>query len=337
MRIGITYDLREDYGISEDSSVFADFCQPSEIAYLAEAIRECGWEPVSIGNMHKLYQWLRTDNPPPDLVFATDEGILSRNREAIVPALLELAGIPCIGSDAYAMGLSQNKYHTKLAARQLGLHVPDCLYVPHGQEKLEAYLHVGMKQNKLEFPVVVKPNCEGYSMGVGLARSPEELAEQVRWNMEQYQDAVLCEAYIRGEEVYVPVVGTGADAYALGIGACKYEDGSSIDIFSLGDKCFRPIRDEAASFGAATDRSLQEQALSVHRHLQCRDLSRSDFKVDEAGKAWFLEVNPRPGLTPGGPFETCARAAGKTYAGVIDEIVRSAAARCGLLSGSKKE
>lgn len=327
MKIGITYDSREDYGIEKDSRVFADFCHPAEIGYLADAIRECGWEPVLIGNMHKLYDWLVTGKPRPDLVFATDEGILSRNREAMVPALLELTGIPCIGSDAYAMGLSQNKFHTKLVARHLGIPVPECLYVPYGQERLEEYLHSGLARPGLEFPLVVKPNCEGYSMGVGLAHHPAELAEQIRWNMEQYGDAVLCEAYIRGEEVNAPVVGTGTTAYVLGIGACKYEDGSAIDIFTVGDKCFRKIRDEAVSFGAEADGKLREYALSIHRHLQCRDLSRSDFKVDEAGKAWFLEINPRPGLTPGGPFEACAQAAGKSYARIIGEIVGSAVAR----------
>ena len=121
MKIGITFDLREDYGIERTSQVFADFCHPDEIGYMADGIRANGHEPVLLGNMYKLNEAILKGTFDCDLVLVCDEGIRSRNREAIVPALLELNRIPYIGSDAYCMGLSQNKLHTKLVAEALGI------------------------------------------------------------------------------------------------------------------------------------------------------------------------------------------------------------------------
>ena len=74
MRIGITYDLREDYGIDRNSQVFADFCSPDEIGYMADSIRAIGHEPVMIGNMYRLNRMILdhtiTADPPTTSVFS---------------------------------------------------------------------------------------------------------------------------------------------------------------------------------------------------------------------------------------------------------------------------
>ena len=181
MKIGLTYDLREDYNIDRNSEVFADFCHPDEIGYLARAIEACGHEAVMLGNMYKVNQAIKDGTFDCDLVFIEDEGIKSRNREAIVPAILELNNIPYVGSDAYAMGLSQNKFHTKLVARFLGIPVPAEIYVeyrPYEEGEMENWIKSEMARQNLHFPLVVKPNAEGYSMGVFLVNSVDEAIEK---------------------------------------------------------------------------------------------------------------------------------------------------------------
>jgi len=330
MKIGLTYDLREDYNIESTSEIYADFCNPNEIGYLADAIRECGHEVVMIGNMYKLNKMILDNQFDCDLVFVEDEGINSRNREAIVPALLEINKIPYVGSDAYAMGLSQNKFHTKLIAEYLNIKTPKCIYVPCGQENLDEFLNSEMARQQLSFPLIVKPNYEGYSMGVFVVNSLDEMADKIRWNMDTYHQEVLCEEYIEGKEVYVPIVGTGDRAYALEVGICKHEDGSDIDVFTLHHKCFEPVLDEVFVCDEALKKELISASLKIHKHLNCHDFSRPDFKIDKNGVPYFLEINPRPGLTQNGPFETCAKHIGKTYAQIIGEIIQSAVKRYGL-------
>ncbi len=331
MRIGITYDLREDYGIERNSLVFADFCHPDEIGYMAEGIRRNGFEPVMIGNMYHLNERIQNHDLGCDLVLVCDEGISSRNREAIVPALLELNRIPYIGSDAYCMGLSQNKFHTKLVAEALGIRCPKGVYEPFGEAGAAcAAIRSRLRAAGIAYPVVVKPNEEGYSMGVFLVHSDEELEEAVQYNFENYREGVLAEEYIRGKELYAPIIGSGEESYVLGIGICRYEDGSDIDIFSLEDKCFKTIRDEIPTLSDEARERIVRDSLLLYRHMGCVDFGRCDFKLTEENEPVLIEINPRPGLTQGGPFENCARAVGKTYAQVLGEIIQSARKRYGI-------
>lgn len=336
MRIGITYDLREDYGIPRDSHIFADFCHPDEIGYIQRAVERIGHEAVMIGNMFKLNKRILSGDVGCDMVLIFDEGISSRNREAIVPALLELNQIPYVGSDAYCMGLSQNKYHTKLVCEALGIRVPKGVYLPYSyydSDDLPVAVKEGMKKQGLSFPVVVKPNEEGYSMGVFLAHDEKELLKYIREDYENYHEAVLIEEYIKGKELYLPIVGTGDEAYALPAGICRYEDGSEIeDIFTLDDKCFRPVRDEIPDLDADVLSKMQETSLLLYRHMECRDFGRCDFKLTEENEPVLIEINPRPGMTEGGPFENCARAIGKTYDQIMKEVIDSAIRRYGLES-----
>ena len=330
MRIGLTYDLREDYNIDRNSEVFADFCHPDEIGYLARAIEANGHEAVMLGNMYKVNQAIKDGSFDCDLVFVEDEGLLSRNREAIVPALLEVNHIPYVGSDAYAMGLSQNKFHTKLVARFLGIPVPREVYVefrPWENAELRTYIENEMLRQELSFPLVVKPNAEGYSMGVFLVSSIAEAIEKVRYNFDNYRQEVLLEQYIDGPELYVPLIGTGEESYCLDVGVCRYPDGSDIGIFTLHDKCFTDMIDTIADVNAEMKKNLFDWTKKIHVHLGCVDFSRSDFKIDKDGKPYFLEVNPRPGLTERGPYETCAASLGMSYAQAIDQIINSAVKR----------
>lgn len=329
MKIGITYDLREDYGIDRYDKVFADFCHPDEIEYMAEGIRKNGHTPVMIGNMYHLNDLIKSGKFDCDLVLVCDEGISSRNREAIVPALLELNHIPYIGSDAYCMGLSQNKYHTKLVARALGIRCPKEIYVPFEEQNETFYkkIEADMITAELNYPLIIKPNEEGYSMGVFLVNNRQELIEAIDYNFKNYHESVLIEEYIKGKELYAPIIGSGEEAYMLGVGICRYEDGSDIDIFSLEDKCFREIKDEIPDLPLEVIEKIRQDSLTLYNHMGCVDFGRCDYKLTEDNIPVLIEINPRPGLTEGGPYENCARACGKTYANVLGEIIDSARKR----------
>ena len=154
-----------------------------------------------------------------------------------------------------------------------------------------------------------------------------ELRSAVQYNYDNYKEGVLIEEYIKGKELYAPIVGTGDEAYVLGIGIAKYEDGSDIDIFSLNDKCFTTIRDEIPDLSPKAAEDIRKASLLLYRHMECADFGRCDFKLTDDDRAVLIEINPRPGLTKGGPFENCAKAAGKTYVSVLGEIIGSARKR----------
>lgn len=332
MKVGLTYDLREDYGIDKDSMIFADFCHPDEIGYMLASINRNGFEAVSIGNMYKLNERIKTGTLGCDIVLVCDEGIASRNREAIVPALLELNKIPYVGSDAYCMGLSQNKYHTKLVAKELNIRCPKGIYLEYeeGEEADITKIKEMLYKENLDYPLLVKPNEEGYSMGVFLVHNDEELLSSVKSNFYNYHEPVLVEEFIQGKEVYVPIVGTGKDAYALTVGAVVAEDGSDVEIYSVEDKCYDWSHYEEAEIPEDIKKIMMEDSLKLYRHMGCRDFGRCDFRLTKEGEPVMIEITPRPGLTEEGPFESCAKAVGKTYDQILKEIIESAAKRYGI-------
>ncbi len=332
MRVGVTYDLRTDYGIPADDLTFSDFCFHTEIGYMENAINRNGYEAVMIGNMYKLNERIKSGNLGCDIVLVCDEGLLSRNREAIVPALLELNKIPYVGSDAYCMGLSQNKYHTKLVARSLGIRCPNGIYLEYGQKNEP---EMGMVMDMIEkaglsFPLIVKPNEEGYSMGVFLVKDEEGLRDGIRYNFSNYHEPVLVEEYIGGKELFVPMIGTGDDAYALEVGSIVAADGSDIAYYSVEDKSYDWSHHVVEKIDADAREEMIEMSLKLYRHMGCRDFGRCDFRMEEGGRPVFIEITPRPGLTEDGPFEICAKSLGRTYDMVLREVIDSAAKRYGL-------
>ena len=332
MTVGLTYDLREDYGIEKDSMIYADFCHPDEIGYMEAAIRRNGFGALMIGNMYKLAGLIRADKLDCDIVLVCDEGIASRNREAIVPALLELNKIPYVGSDAYCMGLSQNKYHTKLVAEALGILCPKGIYLEYeeGGEINEADIMDALSDKGLDFPLLVKPNEEGYSMGVFLVRDVKELKNALQSDFDNYHEPVLIEEFIDGKEVYVPIIGTGRDAYTLPVGRVAAEDGSDVEIYSVEDKCYDWSHYEAVRLPESIMEQMKEDSLKLYRHMGCRDFGRCDFRLKKDGTPVMIEITPRPGLTEDGPFESCAKACGRSYDDILKEIILGAAKRYGL-------
>ena len=125
MKIGITYDLRDDYlalGYSEEET--AEFDKPETIAALEQALQSLGYETARIGNVRSLVQRLSCGDRW-DLVFNIAEGLRGFGREAVVPALLEAYHIPCTFSDALVLSLTLHKGMTKHVIRDLGIPTPD--------------------------------------------------------------------------------------------------------------------------------------------------------------------------------------------------------------------
>lgn len=334
MRVAVTYDLREDYGIDSNSMVFADFCHPDEIGYMERAIKRVGYEPVMVGNMKKLDARIKSGNIDFDIVLVCDEGISSRNREAIVPALLELNGIPYVGSDAYGMALSQNKYHTKLVATALGIECPKGIYLDYSEDDHpgEKAVMDKLKESNLSFPLIVKPNEEGYSCGVFLVNNEKELMDAVYSDFENYKEAVLVEEFIEGSELFVPIIGTGSDSYTLPVGRVAASDGSDVEIYSVEDKCYDWSHYEAyEELDKAIAERMCSDSLKLYRHMGCRDFGRCDYRLRSDNTPVMIEITPRPGLTEEGPFESCAKAAGKSYDIILKEIIDGAAKRYGLI------
>lgn len=324
MKIGFCYDTKSDYGLTEDNLEYTDFVSLSTVTEIKRALEQCGHKVEYIGNVYKLKQRLENNSLDVDLIFNIAEGFGSRNREALIPSLLEIYNIPCTASDTYGMALNLNKYHTKILAASIGIPVPKDVCF----EKIDET--VIKKADEIGYPLVLKLNAEGGSMGVCLIHSRNEFIEQANQLITQYHTELLAEEYIAGKEITVPIIGNGDDLEALGVVLILHEDGSDVSLYDCKMKSTENDITNSLNTGLSNRiiENIRQYGLDIHRFLGLRDYSRMDFRVTAQGQPYFLEINTMPSLGRNGSFELCAKAAGLEYYEMIGKIVAAAAKRC---------
>ncbi|NQV73324.1 ATP-grasp domain-containing protein [bacterium] len=323
MRVGLIYDLFEDYPWVEGEAFDADVeNEPEEtVVALEEALEALGHEPIRIGPARNLLG--SKEIPEVDLAVNIAEGGRGRNREGEAPTLLEMRGIPYVGSDALTLSLSLDKAWTKDLARAAGVRTPDYIVASSAE---------GLPGPKLPFPLFVKPRYEGSAKGLSSenkVHTAQELEAQVARLTELYGQDVIVEEFIEGSEFTVAVVGS-APARALPVIQRAVETASGIGLHVLDRKGLPPVTGSYALPGELTsdlEFRLQQAALDVFHKLECKDFARVDFRVDEEGQEWFLEINPLPTFAPDGTFAIMAELQGQTYSEFLATVLSEAIAR----------
>src|SRR5215475_9703305 len=211
MRIAFTHNLR-----LTDSEDEAEFDSVETVDAIAEGLRAGGHEVETIevtGPASSLSA--RIEAYGPDLIFNTAEGRRGRAREAFYPALFEELGFPYTGSDAYVLTVTLDKWMTKLVLGQRGIDTPRGRFItPDEFRRLKDPGGLG-----LAFPVIVKPNYEGSSKGIGddaVVRDVGKLADVLPRALRSYPNGVLVEEFIPGSDVTVPFLeGRGDEGVLL--------------------------------------------------------------------------------------------------------------------------
>lgn len=316
MKIGITYDTKEDYN-NIDFSKYCDFASLTSISFLKKQFEFAGFEVQLIGTYEKLDALIQDGSLDVDYIYNTAEGIHSRNREGLIPSLLEVNHIPYIGSDAYALSLTLNKYHSKLLAEAIHIPTPSSqlIYTYDTKEKIIE------KIKKLSFPVIVKPNYEGSSMGLFYVDTLEECLQRIREDQSIYNQEILCEEYIDGLEITVPVIGNAEKTVALGVVEFYRHDNKPMLLFESDDKHYKDIKCRQAALPLETILTLKSYSEQLHNFLGCRDVNRVDFRVTSDNKIYFLEMNPLPALDPDGSFVCAATTQGMDFTNILNKLV----------------
>ena len=325
MRIGLTYDLRDEYlamGYSEVET--AEFDRISTIEAIESALGRLGHETERIGHVRALAARLVAGDRW-DLVFNIAEGLAGVSREAQVPSLLEVYGIPYTFSDPLVMALTLHKGMTKRVLRDGGVPTPAFVEIA-AAEDLEDF--------QLPFPVFAKPLAEGTGKGIdggSVLRTPAELRERCLDLLTRFQQPVLVETYLPGREFTVGITGTGAAARVVG----------TLEVVLLG-------RAEAGAYTYANKENCEELveyrhveagkdpavaraeaiSLAAWRLLGCRDGGRLDLRCDGAGEPQLIEVNPLAGMHPEhSDLPMIATAEGMPYDELMRRIVDSVRVR----------
>jgi len=292
MKIGITYDLREDYlklGYSEEDT--AEFDRMDTIESIDTTLREFNHQTDRIGNIWNLTRRLN-DGDRWDLVFNIAEGLHGIAREAQVPALLDAYNIPYTFSDPLITALTLHKGMTKRVLRDLGIATPAFI---------EVHSDADIQKVNLPFPLFAKPIAEGTGKGItekSIIDTATELFEACSRLLKEFQQPVLVESYLPGREFTVGIVGTGSKARSVGVVEIILNRNAEPGAYSYENKENYETKVDYLRVNDVTAQQAEEIALAAWRGIGCRDAGRIDLRADANGVPNLMEINPLAGINP---------------------------------------
>lgn len=318
-KIGMTYDLRDDYlreGFTHEETAELDL--PETIEAIEKVIRDSGYEVDRIGNIRALTRKLAAGERW-DMVFNIAEGISGFGREAQVPALLDAYNIPYTFSDPLGHALTLHKGMTKHVVRDQGIPTP-AFTVIKSEEDIAAV--------KLPFPLFAKPVAEGTGKGItaqSKINTLEELQPVCENLLKTFRQPVLLETYLPGREFTVGIIGTGKEAKALGAIEVILKPTAEKNAYSYENK---ENYDKLVQYVLVNDneaRQAMEISLAAWRGLDLKDAGRVDLRSDAHGVPNFMEVNSLAGLNPvRSDLPILCNLLGMTYHELISAVLKSA-------------
>ena len=243
---------------------------------------------------------------PADAVFIALHG--ATGEDGALRAVLDLAGVPYVGSPAAACRLAWDKPAAKSVVRAAGAATPDWVALPHSTfRELGAGAVLDLMVARLGLPLIVKPASGGSALGVQKIDRVEELPAAMV-SCFAYGDTVMVERYVEGTELAISVVDLGEGPQALP----AVEISPASGVFDYTARYTPGLTEYHAPARVSHDVAARAAALAVrvHEALGLADLSRTDAIVSPDGAVHFLEVNVSPGLTETSMFPMSVEAAG---------------------------
>ncbi|GBF11594.1 D-alanine--D-alanine ligase [Tepidibacillus sp. HK-1] len=250
-----------------------------------------------------------------DLVYLALHGRFGEDGR--IQGLLDILEIPYVGSGVLASALAMDKAKAKRIFDYVGIRVAKDLFV---QIEDKERLNFDAIEEDFGFPLVVKPNQEGSTIGLSIVKNKSELKEAINHAF-TFDKQILIEEFISGTEVTVAVLETASEIQALPIieiipnknqyydYESKYAPGGSDHIIP-------------ARINKETEGLLKKWAIEAHRQLGCETLSRVDFIIPSDGSLpVILEVNTLPGMTETSLYPDAAKAIGLSYEDIVYKLV----------------
>lgn len=343
-RIAVIANLKHNVAVDPDAppDALAEYDSDETVEGISGALRAAGHEVIYLEADTSLLDNIRQARV--DLCFNIAEGIHGDSREAHVPALLEMLGVPYTGSKVMAQAISLDKAMTKRIWRDNGLPTAPFQVLTRGDEPLD---------KSLQFPLFVKPLREGSGKGIvpnSVVHDEAALREQVRWCVRTYRQPALVEGFLPGREFTVGLFGNTLAPGEAPLSPLYDDHGFhvlpilEIDLSPISEangiydshvksdlplganyRCPAPISDELTY-------EMKHLAVAAFEAIGALDLSRVDFRLGADGRPYLLEVNTLPGLNPTySDIVLAARAEGLLYMELVQEVLNLAAARYNLI------
>jgi D-alanine-D-alanine ligase len=328
MKIGLSYDLKEEVSLNKGhpEDALEEYDSLETVEGIVTALESLGHSVVRLSGGRDFLHNILQGNV--DFVFNIAEGRGNyRGREAQIPAILEMLDIPYSGSDPQCLSISLDKPLTKKLVQSAGVRTPRWQVVSNRHELGEVC------QDGFPLPAFIKPAFEGSSKGIRLGcrvEGREQMAKVTATLLEQYQQPIMVEEFISGDEVTVGAVGN-SPPQLVGMMRIFPKKRDRFFVYSLEVK--RDWQNQVeyecpAQLEASVLKKLADFSLKAFEILGCRDFARLDFRLDQKGMPYFLEINPLPGLNPkSSDLPIMAYKMGWNYQKLISSVLNAALER----------
>jgi D-alanine-D-alanine ligase len=274
-----------------------------------EALRRKGVDASAVDGIPELVRQLTgTGGPRFDRVFNILHGQRGGGEDGVVQGLLDALGVPYTGSGVLGSALSMDKVRTKQVWLALGLPTPAYVSLERGDDVTAA-------AHKLGLPVIVKPACEGSSVGVTRCFKDADLDAAVDLAA-RYPGDMLVEQLVQGDEFTVAVLGVESLPSIRIVPAGEYYDYHAKYVAE-------DTQYLCPGASGATEQELGSLALAAFFAAGCSGWGRVDFMRDRAGKPWLLEVNTAPGMTSHSLVPKAARTRGIEFDDLVWRVLET--------------
>lgn len=323
MKVAIIYNHDMSSVINKFGMQNKEMYNPKTIRLIADALEQNGHNVKVIdGNMTVIDQLTEfmprvLEGERMGMVFNLAYGIQGESRYTHLPSLLEMLGIPYVGSTPSGHALALDKVITKIILQKNDIPTPDFWVFSSADDVV----------GDIDYPVIVKPKMDAVSYGLRIVDNDADLREAVDYIIKEFQQQALVEKFIRGREFCVGLLGNRGNLEAFPVLEIDLKNDPDA-IQSVEDKKFKP-KDKICP--ADVEPELRDRMVKLSKDafgaLELRDFARVDIRLSETNEIFLLEINSMASLGRTGSYVHAAKVLGYNYKQLVNKILEVAAVR----------
>lgn len=326
LKIVVIADCREDFPSIIEGKHYNDHYSRKSILEIQKAIVNLGYECDFVGGINTLVKYLSNKQNCENLLFLNfSDGLTQKNRRMQAPLLLELMNAKYSGSDPFVVGIVNDKYFTNKFLKEHHINVPNCVLYKNWKAS-----------SKLKYPVVVKPNNEGSSLGISqpsICHNSSEIAQQAQKLISEDYIPII-EEYVAGYEVTNFLIGNTNKFVLNELIISEYENQTYFNEFvfgqnekSSGRRLQHVLTNDNAPFSIS---SIKEQSSKIFSILGLSDLARIDYRISTDGTPMFIEINSLPVFSTTSEIGVICKFYNKSIEQILELLINVSKERLGM-------
>lgn len=297
-KLKILCDYQENFESESNSGHINDHQTKETFIEIEKSIKALGYPCEIFGGVPELLQAQNSKKDFSDMIFLNlSDGLSQQYSRVQIPILCDILGVKYSGGNPFTVALTSNKYYTKLAVEKLGVPIPWSILVTTTNN-----LPDERTLKTIPYPVIIKPNCEGSSVGIdssSICKNAEQLHYKMFTMLEKYSEIII-EKFIEGYDITNFIIGNAGNI-CLNQTLVAFHGGKIIrgqEVMSINDyACHKNSYDNALKcIPDSTNRQIMNYSEFIVSNLDIYDIARIDYRITTSGEIYFLEVNTVPAI-----------------------------------------